>query len=92
MGYIKRDETFEFYVKDTGIGIPKDRQVAIFERFIQADIGNRRAYQGAGLGLSIAKAYVVKYTIFVTVIITNEQTHKSLQRTLTDRTPLLNRY
>ena len=58
LGYIKRDETLEFYVKDTGIGIPKDRQLAIFERFIQADIGNRRAYQGAGLGLSIAKAYV----------------------------------
>ena len=58
LGYVKRDETLEFYVKDTGIGIPKDRQVAIFERFIQADIGDRRAYQGAGLGLSIAKAYV----------------------------------
>ncbi|HZK94881.1 MAG TPA: PAS domain S-box protein [Prolixibacteraceae bacterium] len=58
LGYIKRDETLVFYVKDTGIGIPKDRQVAIFERFIQADIGNRRAYEGAGLGLSIAKAYV----------------------------------
>ncbi|HZK92687.1 MAG TPA: ATP-binding protein [Prolixibacteraceae bacterium] len=58
LGYVKRDETLEFYVKDTGIGIPKDRQVAVFERFIQADIGDRRAYQGAGLGLSIAKAYV----------------------------------
>jgi len=48
----------QFYAKDTGIGITKDRQVAIFERFIQADIGDRRAYEGAGLGLSIAKAYV----------------------------------
>ncbi len=57
-GYIKRDETLEFYVKDTGIGIFKDSQAAIFELFIQADIGHRRAYQGAGLGLSIAKAYV----------------------------------
>jgi PAS domain S-box-containing protein len=53
----KRAE-LEFYVKDTGIGIPKDRQYAIFERFIQADIADTRAYQGAGLGLSIAKAYV----------------------------------
>ncbi len=48
----------EFYVKDTGIGIPKDRQEAIFERFIQADIADKMAYQGAGLGLAISKAYV----------------------------------
>jgi PAS domain S-box-containing protein len=47
-----------YYVKDTGIGIPKDRQKAIFERFIQADIEDRMAYQGAGLGLAITKAYV----------------------------------
>ncbi|TRX20625.1 response regulator [Flavobacterium franklandianum] len=48
----------EFFVKDTGIGIPKHRQEAIFERFIQADITDKMAYQGAGLGLSISKAYV----------------------------------
>ena len=48
----------EFFVKDTGIGIPKDRQEAVFDRFVQADIGNKRAFQGAGLGLSISKAYV----------------------------------
>ncbi|MFZ4708020.1 MAG: ATP-binding protein [Bacteroidales bacterium] len=48
----------QFYVKDTGIGIHKDRQEAIFERFIQADIIDVEARQGAGLGLSIAKAYV----------------------------------
>lgn len=48
----------EFYVKDTGIGIPNDRQQAIFDRFVQADIGDKRAFQGAGLGLSISKAYV----------------------------------
>ena len=50
--------TIVFYVKDTGIGIPKDRQKAIFERFIQADIDDKRAFQGAGLGLSITKAYI----------------------------------
>ena len=45
-------------MNDTGIGIPKDRQEAIFERFIQADISNVMAFQGAGLGLAISKAYV----------------------------------
>jgi len=57
-GYIKKDNTLEFFVKDTGIGIPKDRQKAIFERFVQADITDKMARQGAGLGLSISKAYV----------------------------------
>jgi len=46
-----------FYVKDTGIGIAADHQKAIFERFIQADIHDVNARQGAGLGLTIAKAY-----------------------------------
>jgi PAS domain S-box-containing protein len=58
VGERSRNPELEFYVKDTGIGIPKDRQEAIFERFIQADIEDRMAYQGAGLGLSISKAYV----------------------------------
>ena len=48
----------QFYVKDTGIGIPIDRQKAIFDRFVQADIADTRAFQGAGLGLSITKAFV----------------------------------
>ncbi len=50
--------SLRFYVKDNGIGIPKDRREAIFERFIQADIDNKMAHQGAGLGLSITRAYV----------------------------------
>ncbi len=57
-GYNKKDHYLEFYVTDTGIGIPEERQAAIFERFIQADITDRMALQGAGLGLSISKAYV----------------------------------
>ncbi|MFA5971589.1 MAG: ATP-binding protein [Lentimicrobiaceae bacterium] len=47
-----------FYVKDTGIGIPADRQKAIFERFIQSDIEDKKAQQGAGLGLTITKSYI----------------------------------
>ncbi len=58
IGYKKRECDLEFYVKDTGIGIPNDRHGAIFERFIQADIPSEWAQQGAGLGLSITKAYV----------------------------------
>jgi len=58
LGYTKKGKQLEFYVKDTGIGIDNDRQEAIFERFIQADISDKKALQGAGLGLSISKAYV----------------------------------
>jgi len=57
-GYYKKGAFLEFYVKDTGIGIPKNRIEAIFERFIQADIEDEMALQGAGLGLSITKSYV----------------------------------
>ncbi|MDD3161388.1 MAG: PAS domain-containing protein, partial [Bacteroidales bacterium] len=61
-GYILKSDNkrgeLEFYVKDTGIGIPKERQEAIFERFIQADIEDKKARQGAGLGLTISKSYV----------------------------------
>ena len=58
LGSVSEPAELQFYVKDTGIGIHKDRQEAIFERFIQADISDKYAYQGAGLGLSISKAYV----------------------------------
>ena len=57
-GYVKKDDFLEFFVKDTGIGIPKDRQEDVFERFIQADITDKMAKQGAGLGLSISRAFV----------------------------------
>jgi hypothetical protein len=58
LGYTKGEEFLEFFVKDTGAGVPANRQKAIFERFVQADILNIKASQGAGLGLSISKAYV----------------------------------
>lgn len=48
----------EYYVKDTGIGIESERQLAVFERFIQADQSLSSQYEGAGLGLAITKAYV----------------------------------
>lgn len=62
VGYeqIRKDDLdcLEFYIADTGIGIPKDRQKAVFDRFIQADVLDQQAREGAGLGLSISKAYV----------------------------------
>jgi len=57
-GYSLVDKSLKFYVSDTGIGIPKDRQEAVFGRFIQADENISKYYEGTGLGLSITKAYI----------------------------------
>ncbi len=47
-----------FDVKDTGIGIPKDAQARVFERFTQADDSTTRRYGGTGLGITISKQLV----------------------------------
>jgi PAS domain S-box-containing protein len=57
-GYGLENDFLRFYVKDTGIGIPGDKQKTIFERFVRADLSISSPYEGAGLGLSITKAYV----------------------------------
>ena len=51
-------DTVEFYVRDTGIGVPKRTGQKIFERFRQGHDGDNRPYGGTGLGLSISKALI----------------------------------
>lgn len=57
-GYEAKGDFLEFYVKDTGIGIPEGRLEAIFKHFEHADYADKEAQQGAGLGLAISKSYV----------------------------------
>ncbi len=57
-GYEKKGDFLEFYVKDTGVGIPGNQKELIFERFRQGSESHNRKYEGSGLGLSIAKSYV----------------------------------
>ncbi|MBA7515351.1 Sensor histidine kinase RcsC [subsurface metagenome] len=52
------DGMMQFYVSDTGIGIPKHKQQNIFERFRQVDESITRQYGGNGLGLAISRALV----------------------------------
>ncbi len=51
-------QQLKFFIQDTGVGIPKEKQDIIFERFRQSDDSKTREYGGTGLGLSISKGLV----------------------------------
>ena len=57
-GYLVKEAKLEFYVSDSGCGIDEQTKMIIFDRFRQADQSLVRRYEGAGLGLSIAKAHI----------------------------------
>jgi signal transduction histidine kinase len=56
--YKIKDNSLEFVVKDTGIGIPEESQKVIFDRFMQASNGRTIGRNSTGLGLSITKTYL----------------------------------
>lgn len=53
-----KSESILISVKDSGIGIPKEKQEVIFERFRQVDKSLNRAQEGSGIGLSLVKSIV----------------------------------
>ena len=58
VGYEKKYDYLEFFVRDTGIGVTDEQKEIIFQRFRQGSESENKKYEGAGLGLSISKAYV----------------------------------
>lgn len=58
--WVQEDEVL-CMIRDEGIGIPREEQTRIFERFYQVDGSTKRRYEGMGLGLSIAKEVLEKH-------------------------------
>jgi len=57
----QRDKTLYFEIKDTGVGIPKDDQKFIFQKFFRSENALRQQTQGSGLGLFIAKSIIERF-------------------------------
>lgn len=58
IGFKNDGVAIQFYVKDSGIGIPKENHQNIFERFRQVETSHTRKYGGNGLGLAISKKLI----------------------------------
>ncbi|KPL15105.1 MAG: hypothetical protein AMS23_01205 [Bacteroides sp. SM1_62] len=58
IGYTLRDSNVEFFVRDTGIGVTRQKQHIIFDRFRQVDESLNSQFGGTGLGLAISKNLV----------------------------------
>lgn len=78
-GYVKTEATLwkkigkknilvQIIVKDTGIGIPKEKEGVIFERFTRLDLSSKGVYSGLGLGLSMVKQFVEEMNGSIKVI------------------------
>ena len=57
-GCMPHNHAVEWFVKDTGIGIPEEHHDRIFEKFYQVKNNNTRIFEGSGLGLTIAHHYI----------------------------------
>jgi len=60
VGATIKDDFVQFHVKDNGIGISKDKQSHLFQKFYQIDTTHTRKIQGTGLGLVICKGIIEK--------------------------------
>lgn len=58
ISYYLDEKYITFKIKDSGIGIPLDKQHKVFGRFWQCDSSSTKKYKGTGLGLSISKSIV----------------------------------
>ena len=64
---INKEKSIVIAVSDTGVGIPRDKQKIIFERFIQVDKSLTRNREGSGIGLSLVKSLVDMHKGTITI-------------------------